>query len=239
MEDKSTKSTATEPTQDAPSMDIEAFSPLSPRTRGVILLTPVTVFLLSASIIYLLLGWRTFSFFLANAVGNFIGAGKFVILTGALPNAPLGVWPLAALVVYSDLSVALMVLAAIRVLYRMPLIGKQFAKVRTTGWRILKNHPWIRRAALWSVVVFVALPFQGTGSVLGTIIARMSGLSRVATVLAIGLGSALGCTAVALLGQVGRERMTVLVKQPFLGLAVVAALFIAMYIIGKRVAGDE
>ena len=91
--------------------DTEAFSPLSLSARVSMLLGPIALFWLCALLLYLVFGWQTFSFFFANAVGNFIGAGKFVILSGALPDAPLGVWHLAGLVIYSDVSVALMMLS--------------------------------------------------------------------------------------------------------------------------------
>ena len=215
-------------------LDIDMTAPIPLWGRILMFFMPIVVFWLVTLAIYLFLGWRPFSFFFANAVGNFIGAGKLVILTGALPEAAVGVWGLAALVVYSDIAVSLMLLATMHMLYKLPFVGTLFSKSRRTGCQILRNYPWIRRSAFFGVAVYIGLPFQGTGAVLGTIIARMTGLSRRATIGAVLVGSGLGCSAIAWMAEANRERLALLVEHPQLGLIFAAMLFAVMFIVGKR-----
>jgi hypothetical protein len=67
--------------------------------------------------------------FLASlAAGMFLGGGKLVILAGAVEQAPVGHWELAALVVYVDLATALVVLGGIHHLDRLPVPGRSWRR---------------------------------------------------------------------------------------------------------------
>jgi uncharacterized membrane protein len=225
--------------QELQDLDAGAIPPLSLWGRILMFSAPVVLFWAISLSIYLAFGWTHFSFFFANAAGNFVGAGKLVILSGALPDAPIGVWGLAALVIYSDIAVSMMLLAVMNLLYRLPLVGKPFSKTCITGGRILRKHPWVRRAAFWGVALYIALPFQGTGAVLGTTIARMTGLSRGATVAAVTLGSGIGCAAVAWLVNLNRNHLAALAEEPLLGVLFAVLLLGVMFLIGKRLTGDD
>ncbi len=186
---------------------------------------------------------------LGAAVGSFIGFGKFVIfggvfsdllsnLLGTVPtSAPPSPGVLAAVVVYAEVGTALVMMANMTVLYRMPFLGARLAAAHETGWYVLRVHPWMRRMAELGVVAFVFAPFQGTGAVIGTILGRVLGLSRLATLACIAVGSGLGCLALALLGDYGRDRAQALARHPLatvlaLGLAVAALVVLGRWFTG-------
>ena len=219
-------------------------SPALPRAvRVAMTIGPLAGFGVMLLGVYLAYGAGAASFLTLAEVGSFVGGGKFVIFGGVPEAAPLGVWVLTYLVVYGDLATALIMMANMTVLYRTPFIGARLAAAHEAGWYVLHMHRWMRRTAWLGVAAFVAAPFQGTGAVVGTILARVLGLSRLATLLAMAFGSATGCLALALLGTYGRNRVKELAMHPLaamvaLGLAVVVIVVIGRWFTGQSLAAS-
>jgi hypothetical protein len=69
------------------------------------------------------------------------------------------------------------------------------------------------------VVLFVMFPLQGSGGIGATLVGRMMGLSPGKVLVAIAIGSLIGCTVIALGAEVIRELFLV---DPVLGIAVAA-----------------
>jgi len=186
--------------------------------------------------------------FLASvALGTFVGGGKLVILAGTVERAPVGVWELAALVVYMDLATTLVVLGGIHHVFRLPGIGTRIASSRDASARMLERNPWMRRIASLSLAGFVAVPLNGTGALVGAALGRMMGLTRGAIVASVAGGSVAGSVALALAGRLWAERINDLVSRPRLGLVVVAltvivTVSVARWALGRpghRAAGGE
>jgi len=88
------------------------------------------------------------------------------------------------------------------------------------------------------VAVYVAAPFQGTGAVIGTILARILGMSWFSTLTATAAGSLVGCVALALLGHYARARVQAIAAHPVallvaLGLTLVILLVMGRWFIGQ------
>ena len=218
--------------------DEDPSSKLSATARVIMTVGPFAGFGLLVLIAALCRGHRA-AWFLAGAeVGSFIGAGKFVILAGVPRAAPLGVWPLANLVVYGDVATMLVMLANMHLLYRMPFVGHRLAQMHEASWYVLRANPWMRRMAWFGIILFIAVPFQGTGAVGGTILARLLGLSVLATVTAIPLGSALGCYPIALLGLYGRARgFEEIAEHPVAAILFFLVLIAVIVVLGRRFTG--
>ena len=186
---------------------------------------------------------------LGAALGSFVGFGKFVIfggifsdlLSSVLGHVPRSAPPspgvLAAVVVYAELGTALVMMANMTLLYRMPFLGARLAAVQETGWHVLRVHPWMRRMAEVGVAVFVAAPFQGTGAVVGTILGRVLGLSRLATLACIAGGSGVGCLVLALLGDYGRARVRGLAQHPLATVVAIVVAIVVLVVIGRWFTG--
>lgn len=216
-----------------PDLGGEAFRPLPPSTRLLMTVGPflgLGLILLATAIA----ADRMAVLFLSSMfVGGFIGGGKLVILAGAIETAPVGAWPLAAMVVYGDAATALVIMANMHHLYRIPALGRRLARAREIGFQVLSTHKWMRRAAELGLVVFVAMPFQGSGAVLGVVLGRTLGLSRRAIFACTVIGSAAGSALVALAGEVGHEEITGLAHNPALGLCGVVVLLTAGLLLGR------
>ena len=186
----------------------------------------------------LLRSWAAAGFVLFIAVASFVGGGKFAILAGMVGNAPLGVWPLAHVVILGDIVTMLVLMANMHLLYRAPWVGRKLAQAHEASHYVLKANPWMRRLAWFGLAIFIAVPFQGTGAVGGTILARLLGMSQLAILTAIPIGSVLGCYPIALLGMYGQaEGLKKIADNPLIALAFFAVLVAVIVILGRRFTG--
>ncbi len=129
---------------------------------------------------------------LATAAATVFFAGRFVILGGSAERF-FSAGELSLLVFYMDVMVALPVIYHIGFLFKLPWLGSRLALVAMQSRDGLARHRWIRRMTFLATVGFVMFPLASTGSVGGGILARICGMSRLAALVAITLGSILGC----------------------------------------------
>jgi len=208
---------------------VETDDPLNPAARTALVAAPLFGFALILGVTWAWMGPGAAGFLASMAAGTFVGGGKLVILAGAAEQAPVGHWALAALVLYIDVSTALVVLGGMHRLYRVPGAGPRLAAARDSGWRLLQRHPWTYRATWVSLAGFVAVPLHGTGALVGALIGRLLGLKRFSIVTATGFGSASAAIALGLAGDYWAERISSVARHPILavvGVVTVATLAI-------------
>ena len=61
------------------------------------------------------------------------------------------------------------------------------------GTQLLNANPWMRQVTIGVVLALVMLPISSTGSIGGSLLGRLMGLSRNTTLAVVVLGSVLGC----------------------------------------------
>lgn len=153
--------------------------------------------------VFLLHGGESARRLAGTALVTFIFFGRFVILGGTEGDAAdpgfrevqasLSRGELFGMVLWMDLATAVLLVFHAGFLFRLPLLGPRLAAVVEDGQFILSRQPWMRRATFAGLVAFVMFPLAATGSVGGAIFGRLLGLSRGAAILAIAIGSVLGC----------------------------------------------
>lgn len=138
-----------------------------------------------------------------TAVATFFLFGRFVILGGRAGGGPdpdlaevqrfFSREELFGMVCWMDLVTAVLLVYHAGFLFRIPFFGPRMLALVDDGQFILDRHPWMRRATFVGLVAFVTMPLAATGSIGGSIFGRLLGLSRRATLVAIMLGSVIGC----------------------------------------------
>jgi uncharacterized membrane protein len=184
-----------------------------------------------------LAGGAVAAFITGTTIGSFIGAGTFVGLAGLVEDAPVNVWALATLVVYGDIATTLVMLANFHLLFKLPFLGPRLLRAQEASWNVLRANRWMRRAAWFGVAIFIAVPFQGTGAVVSTVLARLLALSPWSTFTAVAAGSALGCFPLALLGANLSRRIETFVEHPVMVVGFFAIFIALMAVLGRRFTG--
>ena len=130
---------------------------------------------------------------LAIATMAAAAAGRFVIL-GGKDDHPAGfsAIELALLVLYLDTIWAIVLAWHAGVLFRVPWLGKRLKAAVQEGNLLLKKNRWMRNITVGAVLAFVMLPISSTGSIGGSLLGRLLGLSRGATLFVVLLGSIIG-----------------------------------------------
>jgi len=203
------------------------------------MLGPVVGFVLILFVTGVLVHPGAAGFLASVSAGTFVGGGKLVILAGAVEEAPVGHWELAALVVYIDMAVALGVLGGIQHLYRIPGLGRHMERARSSSSSFLQRNPWTHRIAFLTLAGFVAVPLNGTGALVGALMGRLMGLSRIAIVTATAFGSVTASVALALASGLWAERINALAVRPYLGLVAVAFVLVLTALISRWALGDH
>lgn len=217
-------------------------APLPMTMRAILTLVPLTAFGVLLTVSFVLGNSGTIEFVLSMVVGSFVGLGKFIVFAGLHEQSPLGPLPLAGLVVFGDVSTALIMISNVHYFYKIPKLGAHLQKVQRSGHDVLRVHKWMRRLSWLGLAIFVVVPFQGTGAVLGVFLGRILGLTRTSIVTAITTGSIAGAFALAYLartlGKHQQEQIQRISSDPVLVIAIVSGVLIVTYFLGKWFLGD-
>lgn len=110
-----------------------------------------------------------------------------------------GIHPMvmALSVAFIDIIVALFLMWNYKFAKKIPFIGPFIEKVETIGRNSSNKYSWIKPLRFIGIVLFVMVPFQGSGGVVGSILGRLIGMTPLNTFLAITIGSVTGCILIA------------------------------------------
>ncbi|MFQ5919488.1 MAG: small multi-drug export protein [Thermoplasmata archaeon] len=111
----------------------------------------------------------------------------------------LGVHPalMAFSVAMVDVLVGLFLLWNYKVLYYVPILGKWAHKMEVKAKRMIDEGRGFSKLAYLGLILFVIVPFQGSGAVSATILGKMSGMDARKVWSAIILGAFAGTFMVA------------------------------------------
>ena len=160
-------------------------------------------------------------------------------------------WPIfvvaAASVVLVDVFTALFFLWNWDLLEGAPYLGRALAKVEEKCRRVIERRRWGRGATLTALALYVALPFQMTGGLFGSVLGRVMGLEKTKVFLAVTAGSLAGAVPMSVLAYVVGEPLLAALTSPTaerVGLAagiLITVTFVGgvvfLYLRGKRNAG--
>jgi len=112
---------------------------------------------------------------------------------------PVSVDPLsiALAIAFVDIVVALFLVWNYDLAKKIPLIGKFMEKVENAGKNSSDKYKWFRPLRFFGIILFVMVPFQGSGGLVGSILGRLFGMKPEHTFVAISIGAVAGCLSIA------------------------------------------
>ena len=166
--------------------------------------------------------------------------GYFLPPLGKESIIPLGIAAeinpivMALSIAFVDVVVALFLLWNYDLAKKIPFIGKFMTTVEEKGKNVQKKYGWVKPLRFVGIVLFVMVPFQGSGGLVGSIVGRLIGMKPWNTFYAICIGSLVGCLSIAffahiikILAQINTELTLLLIA----GIVIAALLY---FIIKKR-----
>lgn len=111
----------------------------------------------------------------------------------------LGIHPalMAVTIALVDLLVGLFLLWNYRILYYIPILGNWARKTELKAKKMVAEGRGFSKLAFLGLVLWVMVPFQGSGAVSATIIGKMSGMDAKKVLLAIAAGALAGTFMIA------------------------------------------
>ena len=112
---------------------------------------------------------------------------------------PVSINPIsmALAVAFIDIVVALFLVWNYDLAKKIPLIGNFMVKVEDIGKTSSTKYGWIKPLRFIGIALFVMVPFQGSGGLVGSILGRLTGMKPWNIFFAIGIGSITGCLLIA------------------------------------------
>ena len=139
---------------------------------------------------------------------------------------------IALSIAFVDIFVALFLLWNYDLAKKIPIVGKFMEKVEDIGKSSSDKYGWIKPLRFIGIILFVIVPFQGSGGLVGSIVGRLIGMKPINTFYAITIGAISGTIIIAYFADV---IFSVFIKNILLGLLIIILLVIAfMIFIYKR-----
>ena len=161
-------------------------------------------------------------------------AGRLIILRGESAVQPIGfsATELALLVLYLDTIWAVVLTWHAGVLFHVPWLGRRLKAAVQEGSVLVKRNHWMRNVTVAAVLCFVMLPISSTGSIGGSLLGRLLGLSRRGTLTVVLIGSVLGCAMMYAGAEVLKKHVDV--SHPGIRYGGIAVLMLLFFILSRR-----
>ncbi len=130
---------------------------------------------------------------------------------------------MALTIAFVDIVVALFLIWNYDLAKKIPLIGKFMIKVEQIGRSSSDKYAWVKPLRFIGIVLFVMVPFQGSGGMVGSIVGRLIGMKPLNTFFAISIGAIIGTLLIAYFAD---AILSVLVKNLLIGLLVIIIILV-------------
>lgn len=111
----------------------------------------------------------------------------------------LGINPIfmALSIAFVDIIVAWFLVWNYDLAKMIPLIGNFMNNIEKKGKNVEKKYAWIKPLRFVGIILFVMVPFQGSGGLVGSIVGRLIGMKPWNTFIAISIGAVIGTLLIA------------------------------------------
>ncbi|KYK33131.1 MAG: hypothetical protein AYK22_01080 [Thermoplasmatales archaeon SG8-52-3] len=136
---------------------------------------------------------------------------------------PINPLIMALTIAFVDIVVALFLLWNYDLAKKIPLIGNFMIKVEKIGRNSSDKYAWVKPLRFVGIILFVMVPFQGSGGLVGSILGRLIGMKPLNTFFAISIGAIIGTLLIAYFAD---AILSVLVKNLLIGLLILIIILV-------------
>ena len=131
-----------------------------------------------------------------------------------------GINPLvmALSIAFVDIIVALFLVWNYDLAKKIPLIGNFIGRIETIGRKSSNKYNWVKPLRFIGIILFVMVPFQGSGGLVGSIVGRLIGMKPWNIFFAILMGAVAGCLMIAYFSDV---ILSIFIRNFLLGLLII------------------
>lgn len=171
------------------------------------LIIPVSIPFLFILGLYLAYPTDIYSIIGAGMLAGFIppaGRESVIPLTIiALGSKLHGIYLMDALLVASacilmDMACSLFIVWNFDIAKKIPFLGWVVKRIENKSKIKIAKSAWISKFAFFGLVVFVMIPFQGSGGITSAIMGKLLGMNGLKVFLAVIIGSAVGSLVIAM-----------------------------------------
>ena len=141
---------------------------------------------------------------------------------------------MALSIAFIDIVVALFLVWNYDFATKIPFVGKFMIKVEEKGKNVEEKYGWIKPLRFIGIMLFVMIPFQGSGGLVGSIVGRLIGMKPLNTFLAISFGAVIGCLLIAMFSQVFLIFAGINTALTLIMIGIIVISIIAYIVIKKR-----
>ncbi|MCK5112171.1 MAG: small multi-drug export protein [Thermoplasmatales archaeon] len=147
-----------------------------------------------------------------------------------------GIHPLvmALSIAFVDIVVALFLVWNYDLAKKIPFVGKFITKVEEKGRNVEQKYGWIKPLRFIGIILFVMIPFQGSGGLVGSIVGRLIGMKPWNIFFAISLGAVIGCLLIATFAQAFLIFAEINTLLTLVLVGVIVVVIILYFVIKKR-----
>ena len=141
---------------------------------------------------------------------------------------------MAISIAFVDIVIAMFLVWNYDLAKKIPLLGKFMIKVEEKGRNVENKYGWIKPLRFAGIVIFVMVPFQGSGGLVASIVGRFIGMKPWNTFIAITIGAITGCLLVATFSKAfmifAEINMTLTIV-----LVILLAIIVISYFVAKKI----
>ena len=141
---------------------------------------------------------------------------------------------MALSIAFVDIVVGLFLLWNYDFAKKIPIIGKFIIKVENKGKSAENKYKWVKSLRFLGVVLFVMIPFQGSGGLVGTIIGRLTGMKPLNVFYAISIGALIGCSMIAAFAKTFLIFAEINTTLTIIVLLIIVIVILIFYLVRKR-----
>ena len=141
---------------------------------------------------------------------------------------------MALTIAFVDIVVALFLVWNYDLAKNIPIVGKFISTVEEKGKNVGQKYSWINPLRFIGIVLFVMVPFQGSGGLVGSIVGRLIGMKPWNTFLAISIGAIIGCTLIAMFAKAFFIFVEINTLLTLILVCIIVVVIILYFIIKKR-----